>query len=99
MTGGVQTFVSITGIDISAINSSNVFDIYVSISQLSSSSVNLTISSQSSIPTYVNRVAYLWFSFNIGMVNNPSFGYFIVGTLSASSGGSLIYTNTSNTIM
>jgi hypothetical protein len=33
------------------------------------------------------------------MVNSPSFGYFMVGTLSASSGGALSYTNSSNTIM
>ena len=99
MTGGVKIFSAFTGLDISAVNSSNIYDLYVSISQISSSSVNLTIGSQSSIPTYVNRVAYLWFSFNIGMVDSPSFGYFMLGTLTASSGGALSYYNSSNTIM
>jgi hypothetical protein len=33
------------------------------------------------------------------MVDNPSIGHFMLGTIAASSGGLLSYTNTSNTIM
>lgn len=98
MTGGVKTFTAFTGIDITAIDSSNTFDLYISISQISSTSVYFTLASQSSIPTYVNRVAYTWLSFNTGMVNSPSIGYFMVGKLTASSGGALSYTNSDSSI-
>ena len=98
MTGGVNIFSAFTGFNISAVNSTNIFDLYVSISQINSSSVNITLGSKSSTPTYVYRVHFLWFSFNIGKVNSPSFGYFMLGTLTASSGGVLSYYNSSNTI-
>jgi hypothetical protein len=100
MTGGIKIFSAFTGINIYAVNSSYIFDLDLSISQVNSSNINITLSSQSLIPTRIYRVDYLYLVFNIGMANNPSFGSFIIGTLTASSlGGTQNYTSPNNIIM
>ncbi len=74
--GTPKTFAYITGFNISSTGSNIVFDLYLEVLQLNSTSVRITFYSKSATPTYLESIKFVWMSFDPAVVNTPSFGQF-----------------------
>lgn len=83
MTGTPTTFAFFTGFILSSTSPTNIFDVGLVVSQLNSTAVRATLYSRSSTNTYISTVYFVWYSFNPGFTNRPSFGNFSVQSLDA----------------
>ena len=55
-TGGVSTFVSLVGMDINSTDATNVFDIGATVVLVNVTHIRITITSTSSVSTYMNSL-------------------------------------------
>lgn len=53
-----------------------MFDLYLEVLQLNSTSVRITFYSKSATPTYLESLKFVWMSFDPAVINIPSFGQF-----------------------
>ena len=85
-TGGVSTFVSIFGLDVSSNNPSSnyLFDIGLSVQVDSATQITLTIYSDSATSTLMRKVVVYVILINDGFFNRNNFAGFTVGSINSS---------------
>jgi hypothetical protein len=89
--GGVSTFYCFTGLDLLAVNSSNLFDLAFTIVQVNSTAVNFTLTSKSTTPTFVYRVTYMWMTYNTNSINRVQFGLYQLSIITNTNSNSVSY--------